>query len=179
VKIVDEQVTDDNLGRSRKSVPDAEEREGKSESAILIEIGGEPISGSQLKFNRQTGHAFRPKEHKQRVFTIFEYANNTLEERGLKRPLFSKGIPLKLSVEFYFPYRQQDYGTGRNAGVLKPSAPKYMEGRKDIDNLLKPLKDGLKGVMYVDDKQIVEYGRMVKLYSETPRTIIYVEEIDG
>jgi Holliday junction resolvase RusA-like endonuclease len=145
---------------------------------FYLEIPGEPISGSQLKFNRATGFAYRPTQHQQRVYTVNEYARRVLERRDIKRPMFGQGILLKLDVQFRFPHRKQDYGTGKNATKLKLSAPTYVQGRKDLDNLLKPLKDGMKGVVYTDDSQIVEYGLVSKVYSETPGTIIYLEEIE-
>lgn len=144
---------------------------------VILDIAGEPISGSQLKFNRNTGNAYRPTIHKQRVFTIYEYAKNKLEEDGLERPFFKKGTPVSLSVEFQFPYRSSDYRTGKYSGQLKPNAPIYCIGNKDIDNLLKPLKDGLQGVVFVNDAQIVQYGNIIKRYSETPSTIIIVREV--
>lgn len=142
---------------------------------LVITIPGEPISGSQLKFNRKTGSAYRPKEHKQRVFTVSEFCASVVPDN--QRPFFRKGVPLSMGVEFYFPYRSQDYGTGRNEGVLKANAPIFVIGNKDIDNLLKPLKDGLKGVAINDDKQIVIYTQIVKKYSESPRTIVTLQEI--
>lgn len=145
--------------------------------SISLEIHGIPVSGSQLKFNRTTGAAYRPKEHKQRVYTIYEYSNHVLDERGLDKPYFKKGTPLRLSVMFFFPYRNADYRTGKHAGELKENAPTYVIGNKDLDNLLKPLKDGIKGVIMADDKQIVSYGTIVKVYSESPRTEILVEEV--
>lgn len=151
--------------------------ESESLKYVTLDIHGVPVSGSQLKFNRTTGSAYRPKEHKQRVFTIYEYGVNFLEERGLPRPLFSKGVPVEMSVTFRFPYRSGDYRTGKNAGQLKPNAPIYVLGNKDLDNMLKPLKDGLKGVIYADDKQIARYGGVVKIYSESPGTTIIVREL--
>jgi Holliday junction resolvase RusA-like endonuclease len=142
---------------------------------LEIILPGEPISGSQLKFNRTTGSAYRPAQHKQRVFTIYEYACNVVGEE--RRPYYKKGTPLAMGVEFYFSYRSGDYRTGKHAGELKPNAPVYVLGNKDLDNLLKPLKDGLKGVVYADDKQIVKYLDITKMYSESPRTVIRVKEL--
>ncbi len=148
---------------------------------IKIIIPGVPVSGSQLKFNRTTGSAYRPKEHKQRVFTVSEYAERALQTMPMEYkhelPYFKKGTALYMQVSFYMPYRSADYRTGRNAGVLKDNAPMWVIGNKDLDNMLKPLKDGLKGIVYNDDKQIVCYGSITKQYSESPRTEIEVGEI--
>jgi Holliday junction resolvase RusA-like endonuclease len=84
-----------------------------------------------------------------------------------------------ISVDFYFPYRKADYRTGANSHILKDNAPEFVIGNKDLDNLLKPLKDGLKGVVYSDDKQIVMYTNIVKKYSESPRTIVNIGDMYG
>ena len=142
---------------------------------IEFTIPGEPISGSQLKFNRKTGNAYRPKEHQQRVFEVHEFAERAVQD--YESPVFRLGTALQIEVVFYFPYRKQDYGTGKNAGVLKPNRPKYMIGGKDVDNLLKPLKDGMKGLIYQDDNQIVNYVSVSKQYAEYPRTLVKIQEV--
>ena len=139
---------------------------------IKFTVPGEPLAGSQLRFNRKTGTPYRPKEHKQRVFTVYEYAEQKMEELHLSKPHFRQGTPLILYVEFYFPYRKADYRTGKRSGELKESAPKWCLAKKDLDNLLKPLKDGMKGIIYHDDSQVCQYGMISKKYSESPRTVV-------
>jgi Holliday junction resolvase RusA-like endonuclease len=145
------------------------------ERSLEFTISGIPVSGSQLKFNRKTGNAYRPTEHKQRVYEVYEFACRAVPEQ--LRPMYRKGTPIAIGVTFYFPYRSGDYGTGKNEGILKPNAPVYVIGNKDLDNMLKPLKDGMKGVVYNDDKQIVKYLDITKLYSESPRTVVRVQEL--
>lgn len=55
-------------------------------------------------------------------------------------------------------------------GIIRPSV------RPDIDNLVKIILDGLNGVAFMDDKQVVELTA-AKYYSANPRTAILVEEI--
>lgn len=55
-------------------------------------------------------------------------------------------------------------------GIIRPSV------RPDIDNLVKIILDGLNGVAFADDKQVVELTA-AKYYSANPRTAILVEEI--
>lgn len=54
--------------------------------------------------------------------------------------------------------------------IIRPSV------RPDIDNLVKIILDGLNGVAFADDKQVVEITA-AKYYSAEPRTAILVEEI--
>jgi Holliday junction resolvase RusA-like endonuclease len=49
------------------------------------------------------------------------------------------------------------FGTGRNAGTVRPSAPRYPTGRPDWDKLARAIGDALTDAgVYRDDSQIVE-----------------------
>lgn len=62
--------------------------------------------------------------------------------------------PLDLEMTFFLPRPGGHYGTGKNIGVLKQSAPKRLSGKPDSDNLAKAIMDCLKTVgMYRDDGQ--------------------------
>lgn len=59
--------------------------------------------------------------------------------------------------EFVF-YRQRPaghYGTGRNARVLKPSAPLWPTGKPDALKLARAAEDALTGFAWADDAQVV------------------------
>ena len=55
-------------------------------------------------------------------------------------------------------------------GLIRPTV------RPDIDNLVKIILDGLNGVAFMDDKQVIELYA-TKWYSAEPRTEIMVEEL--
>lgn len=84
--------------------------------------------------------------------------------------------PLRVDVYFYFSYRKGDYGTGRNAGVLKPTAPIWKDTGKDRDNCDKLILDALTGIFWINDSQVCD-GRIKKMYSEKPRTEIYIKRL--
>jgi Holliday junction resolvase RusA-like endonuclease len=62
--------------------------------------------------------------------------------------------PVELLVRFYFKRPSAHFGTGKNTGVLKASAPMYHAQSPDLDKLVRCLGDALTGVVYRDDKQI-------------------------
>lgn len=72
--------------------------------------------------------------------------------------------PLQLDVTFTLERPQGHLGTGKNDGKVKESAPEYPTSRPDTTKLLRCLEDGLTGVLWIDDAQIVhqvvskEYG---------------------
>lgn len=85
-------------------------------------------------------------------------------------------IPLRVSFEFRFPRPQSHFGTGRNAGVVKDSAPPFPAGRPDTTKLVRPVEDALTGIIWTDDARIVEqFAR--KVYSERPGCRLIVERM--
>jgi Holliday junction resolvase RusA-like endonuclease len=66
--------------------------------------------------------------------------------------------PLRLTCWFYFKRPGGHFGSGRNAGRLKPSAPGYHAQSPDLSKLLRCLEDALTGVVWVDDRQVCGYG---------------------
>ena len=62
---------------------------------------------------------------------------------------------LKVTLEFTMPRPKSHFGTGRNAGKLKNSAPKHHLHTPDLDNLVKFVLDAMNGQFYVDDSQII------------------------
>lgn len=80
--------------------------------------------------------------------------------------------PLSLLVEIYLPIppswpkRKQESAA---LGQMRPTS------RPDIDNYLKAILDGLNGIVWRDDSQIVRVTAC-KAYSITPRIDVLVEE---
>lgn len=94
-----------------------------------------------------------------------------VQERAPEKPL---DCPLKLKVLFYFPYRKSDYGTGKNKGRLKGSAPVWHTVRPDCDNCVKLILDAFSGIFWRDDT-LISMLEVQKKYSERPRTEIYIK----
>lgn len=84
--------------------------------------------------------------------------------------------PLKLEVIFYMPRPKYHFGTGRNAGNLKPSAPSHHSISPDATKLMRSTEDALKGILWDDDSQVAEqYAK--KPYSCRPGAQITVQTI--
>jgi Holliday junction resolvase RusA-like endonuclease len=76
--------------------------------------------------------------------------------------------PIELELTFYLPRPGGHYGTGKNLGKLKPSAPMFCETKPDSDNAIKAVMDTLtQGRFWLDDCQVVKL-RAVKLYENPP-----------
>lgn len=51
--------------------------------------------------------------------------------------------PAEVSIVFYIERTANHYGTGRNAGILKPSAPVWKSTMPDIDKLTRAVLDAI------------------------------------
>jgi len=87
---------------------------------------------------------------------LVKYAN-----KDLKNPFF-------LRLDFYMPRPKSHYGTGRNAGKLKGSAPYQHIRTPDIDNLTKAVMDAITVLnIWHDDSQVMSV-HACKSWSEKP-----------
>lgn len=99
----------------------------------------------------------------------------TAQQSGVK---YIERGPVALGVIFYMPRIGTHFGTGKNAGVLKHSAPTYHTAKPDLDKLLRCVKDALTGVAWKDDAQVAVVRELMKIYGEyTPGAIITIEAL--
>ena len=82
------------------------------------------------------------------------------------RPCLITGAVV-LELMFTLPRRKGDYGTGRNAGKLKPSAAEHHITNPDMDKMLRAVQDALTHIAWQDDSQVV-FAKIGKRYCETP-----------
>ena len=80
---------------------------------------------------------------------------------------------LRVEIVFYMPIPTSWSKVKKERaerGIIRPAV------RPDIDNLIKIILDAGNGVMFLDDKQVIELSAK-KYYSAEPRTEIVIEEI--
>ena len=81
--------------------------------------------------------------------------------------------PVELTLTFYRVRPKGHYGSGRNAGVVKDSAPEYPTTRPDALKLARAVEDALTNVLYADDSQIVD-EHLHKRFGEPARCEVEV-----
>jgi Holliday junction resolvase RusA-like endonuclease len=63
--------------------------------------------------------------------------------------------PVLVEIVFHLKRPAYHFGTGRNARVLKPNAPTFVDKKPDTDKLERTVLDALKAVgVYLDDAQV-------------------------
>jgi Holliday junction resolvase RusA-like endonuclease len=80
--------------------------------------------------------------------------------------------PLHAHFKFFRARPTSHYGTGRNAGEVKLSAPFAPATRPDVLKLARAVEDALTGIVYRDDAQII--GEWVEKRYGSPRCEIEV-----
>jgi Holliday junction resolvase RusA-like endonuclease len=83
-------------------------------------------------------------------------------EPNLWRPLDG---PLAVAMTFTFVRPKGHWRTGRNAHLLRDTAPARPAGRPDLSKLARSTEDALTGVIWTDDARIVEYLTLAKWWA--------------
>ncbi len=87
-----------------------------------------------------------------------------LSRTTLLAPIVPIEGAIVLSAIFVFGRPDSHYGTGKNGGIVKGSAPKHHTKKPDLDNLVKFVKDAFNTVYYKDDSQIIRFQNVEKKY---------------
>lgn len=90
------------------------------------------------------------------------------------RPLLAG--PLVAHFTFYRVRPKGHFRTGRNADVLKASAPKYPTPKPDVLKLTRAAEDAMQDVVYRNDSQIVRQI-LTKAYGEPARVEVKIVEL--
>jgi crossover junction endodeoxyribonuclease RusA len=153
---------------------------------ITIDVTGTPApQGSKAAFVDRRGKA-RTKESSRAVRPwrnavigdVFEivHAYNHAHPDNRWQALVA---PVRVQVRFYTRRPHSHYGTGRNAGVLKPTAPRFVTTTPDLDKLLRSTFDGLKEAgVYRDDSLVVKVIAEHLYANQRPGAFITVDIVD-
>ncbi len=130
---------------------------------ITVEISGPPLAWTAPKVTRN-GHTFSPK-----------YQQKMDHQCLLRNQYTSDPVTWAVCVEIYFymPIPKSASNKTRNA-IL--SGSEHHTKKPDIDNCVKYALDVIKGIVILDDNQVCEL-RARKIYSDDPRTLVYVSSM--
>lgn len=73
--------------------------------------------------------------------------------------------PLIVDMVFTFVRPAGHYRTGRNAHLLRDSAPQRPQSMPDLSKLARSTEDAISKILWRDDARIAEYGRLAKVYA--------------
>jgi Holliday junction resolvase RusA-like endonuclease len=148
------------------------------ETMIEFFVHGDPVPQGRPRFRR-----VKPKSGAEFVQTYDPARSREWKEhiqkhvKKLSPTPFEKGVPLALHLIFYLKRPLSHFGTGKNAGILKASAPRFPVGVPDLDNLEKAVKDALKGITWHDDGQVVIVRKTKEYTTSQPGVWAGIREV--
>jgi Holliday junction resolvase RusA-like endonuclease len=160
---------------------------------IKIRVYGEPVpQGSKVGFvvrkgGRPTSRAVVVDDNKATLAPWRQSISNAARETAKDGQWDGAMLvgAVKVDMLFLMPRPKNHYGTGANAGQLRPGAPAYPTVKPDRDKLERAVLDALSDAgMWRDDSQVVA-GETLKYYAEqpgdpeVPGVVIEVGEIGG
>ena len=135
---------------------------------IEFTIYGEPVAQGRPRATTTNGQARLYDPEKSRDYK--QYVRLAAVEHKPATPLSGE---IELVVDVYRPIPKSMPKYKRKlaiAGKLRPIT------KPDVDNYVKGIKDGLSGVIWQDDKQVVSMT-VRKWYSEAPRVELKIQEL--
>ncbi|MBO5715062.1 MAG: RusA family crossover junction endodeoxyribonuclease [Clostridia bacterium] len=131
----------------------------------MFKIGGQPQGKGRPRFTR-SGHAFTPQATRDYEKLIAE------EYKAAKGDTLDGYIKVNIKAYYKIPKATSKEKRGMiERGLLKPAV------KPDIDNVIKAILDGLNGVAYHDDNQVV-YVDAEKFYADEPCVIVEVSHYE-
>ncbi len=116
---------------------------------LELTVPGQPVPKARPRIGAN-GHVYTPAETKDAEGRIAWAAKGKV--RGLK-----VAGPVSITVAFYVRDRR----------------------RRDVDNLLKTVLDGLNGIAWTDDSQVVHVNAWVFVDPANPRTELAIHQLPG
>ena len=118
---------------------------------LTFEILGDPIPAARPRFSK--GHCYQPARNREYRLRVAQAAQNAMQG---SKPL--EGA-LSMDVRIYRKYKR----TARLYG--------------DVDNHLKALLDGMNGIVFADDGQVVEIAALKCVDKINPRVEVEIHAI--
>lgn len=114
----------------------------------------QPAGSKRAFVNRKTGQAIITDANTNARPWKQEVAGAARAALGDARPAWFRDA-VEVTLTFVLSRPKGHYGSGRNAGVVLPSAPPYPVTKPDIDKLSRAVLDALTSVAWHDDAQVV------------------------
>lgn len=129
-----------------------------------ITIPGKPRGKGRPRFSRATGRTYTDD-----ATAVYENLVKTIWMTVVGKRLdgeLAVGIEAHYAIPTSKPKKIQ---AAMRDGFVRPTT------KPDIDNVIKAVLDGLNGVAYADDSQVVEISAS-KCYSDDPRVVVIVKD---
>lgn len=142
---------------------------------LKFEVAGEPVAQARPRVVRtKTGvRGIDPAKSKNYKAWVKFCALNAFRKLETKEPKKLMAAPLKVKLLIYRSIPRSD---SNKLKIQKQNNDVLPTVKPDIDNVFKAVTDALTGIIWQDDKQIVN-AEIAKRFSSMPRVEIEIEEI--
>jgi len=136
---------------------------------VRFVVPGAPVAKGRPRIGKVGNHArmFTPAKTVNYEGLVAHEGHVAMAGRPLILGAVSMVLDVRLQVPASWSKRKQAQALD---GTLHPAT------RPDLDNIEKAISDGLNGVVWKDDAQVVEV-RKCKRYAETPGVTVEIEEL--
>lgn len=126
------------------------------------------VGKERPRFHPRFNYAYTPKKTKDFENTVAAYCSVYMKDNGLQA--FEGYIDVDLTIYNKVPKSWSKKKTKEAMnGVIRPT-------KVDLDNQIKALLDGMNGVAYIDDRQVVQI-RANRLYASDDSINIKLKEL--
>lgn len=140
---------------------------------------GRPAPQGSKAVNRRTGMMFESSK-------LLPAWRRAMDMRLTAERVAHHGLtftgPVVVSATFIIPRPKSHYRTGRNAALLRESAPRVHTQKPDLDKLVRAVLDALtRSGLIADDAQVSRFGYIAKQwaeYGEQPGADIAVRSLE-
>lgn len=151
---------------------------------LTIVVYGTPApQGSKRAFVGKSGRAHVIESSHERVKSWRQAVIDQVRSDGWFVPPFPWDCPLEVEMTFDLKRPKSHFRTGKNAHLLRDSAPPYPSGTPDLSKLARATEDALtEAGVWRDDALVVGYARLAKQWADAPRlpgAVIVVRTLDG
>lgn len=140
---------------------------------VRFEIAGDAVAQARPRFAVHGGHAvaFDKKESREYKAYVKMLA---VKAMGGQPPIAESGVSVELVVIKRVPktFSKRKRLEAVEGGAIRPLT------KPDVDNVAKAILDAFKGVVWMDDSQVVDLS-ISKWYGESPCTRVAVKEVCG
>lgn len=140
-------------------------------TGIAFEVPGTPVAKGRAR-STSTGRHYTPQKTRDGEGAVSYHAMTAMLAAEDSEPMSG---PLSLSFLACIPVPASWSDKKRKAALTSSAMP---ISRPDLDNYCKLIADGINGIVYKDDAQIVHLSDCLKVYSANPRLCVRVEPFD-
>lgn len=133
---------------------------------ISFFIPGEPVAKGRAR-STKSGFHYTPEKTIRYESTVALFGNQAMAGKDIIINPVNMELFIFMPIPGSWSKKKQERA---HKGEIRPAI------KPDISNLLKSVEDGLNGIIYKDDSQIIECS-IKKFYSKTPGVSVKITEI--